>query len=62
MLKTMVFGNPKLLQQVIVTSHSPYFQNRNDVKYYNVGYNEAQSKTEVTPATKTGLRKYFHVE
>jgi predicted ATP-dependent endonuclease of OLD family len=59
MVKAMVFKQPRLLHQVLVTSHSPYFQNRDDVKYYEVTYDQGNSKTEVRAASKHGMRKYF---
>jgi hypothetical protein len=59
MIKALVHGSPKLVGQVLVTSHSPYFQNRADVKYYSVDYSAEKLRTEVTGASTRGLRRYF---
>ncbi|MCG3147989.1 MAG: hypothetical protein PCFJNLEI_01431 [Verrucomicrobiae bacterium] len=60
MLKAMVKSG-KILQQVIVTSHSPYFQDRADVKYYEVMYDHSALETNVKPATKGRLKIYHRL-
>ena len=57
-LKSLVYKT-KLINQVLVTSHSPYFRNRKDVKYFQVTYDERSLSTVVTPAAKAVEAKFF---
>jgi len=60
MLKKSVRGNPKLLNQIFVTSHSDYFEARDDVKCFSVLYDEKNSCTQVAPWTVEWRKKHFY--
>lgn len=57
-LKAMVYGT-RLINQALVTSHSPYFRGRQDVGYFEVSYDEALLATIVRPAIKPAEEKFF---
>jgi len=59
MLKKCVREKPCLLNQVFVTSHSDYFEARDDVKCFSVTYNQGNACTEVAPWTVEWRRKHF---
>src|ERR1017187_2179602 len=59
-LKSLVYET-KLINQAMVTSHSPYFRNRNDVKYYEVTYDQSTRSTVVKPSTKPSEKKFFAI-
>lgn len=57
-LKSLIYDS-KLINQALVTSHSPYFRNRKDVGYFEVSYDNAQLMTIVKPITKTAEKEFF---
>jgi predicted ATP-dependent endonuclease of OLD family len=59
-LKSIVYQS-HLINQVLVTSHSPYFRNRKDVKYFEVTYDAQSLNTSVKLATKPAEKKFFEI-
>lgn len=57
-LKSLVY-EAKLINQALVTSHSPYFRNRQDVGYFEVSYDDSALATIVKPATKDAEKEFF---
>ncbi len=54
-VKALVY-EANLINQALVTSHSPYFRNRLDVGYYEVSYDQPTLATVVKPATSRAIR------
>jgi hypothetical protein len=57
-LKLLVY-DAKLINQALVTSHSPYFRDRHDVGYFEVSYDEPALATIVRRATKAAEKDFF---
>ena len=57
-LKSLIYDT-KLINQALVTSHSPYFRNREDVGYFEVSYDDAALATVVKPATRAAEETFF---
>jgi len=48
-LKKYVNSSPNVLDQVIITSHSDYFEDREDVKCFAVELNQQESSSKIGP-------------
>lgn len=59
LLKKCVTATPRLLNQVFITSHSDYFDVRDDVKCFSVEYDLGKSCSEVMPWTVAWRKKHF---
>jgi AAA ATPase domain len=57
-IKSLVY-QANLIGQSLVTSHSPYFQNRGDVGYFEVTYDEKTLTTVVGPADKAAQENFL---
>jgi energy-coupling factor transporter ATP-binding protein EcfA2 len=57
-IKSLVY-DAKLINQALVTSHSEYFQGRNDVGYFEVTYDPNAVITTVKPGTKESGEAFF---
>jgi hypothetical protein len=57
-IKSLVY-EAKLINQALVTSHSKYFQDREDVGYFEVTYDPNSLNTTVKPGTKESGAEFF---